>query len=64
MGVFFLVLLGAALLAVLASLLAGVFVMARGGETDRVWSNRLMRLRVGLQGLALVLFLLALMTQA
>lgn len=59
-----LVLVGAALLAVLASLLAGVFVMARGGERDRLWSNRLMRLRVGLQGLALVLFLLALMTQA
>lgn len=59
-----LVLLGAALLAVLASLLAGVFVMARGGERDRLWSNRLMRLRVGLQGLALILFLLALMTQA
>ena len=60
----FLILLGIALLAVLASLLAGVFVMARGGEADRHWSNRLMRLRVGLQGLALVLFLLALMTQA
>lgn len=64
MSGFLLFLLGLALLAVLGSLLAGVFVMARGGDTDRRWSNRLMRLRVGLQGVALVLFLLALMTQA
>ncbi len=64
MSGFLLVLLGVTLLAVLGTLLAGVFVMTRGGETDRRWANRLMRLRVGLQGVALVLFLLILMTQA
>lgn len=64
MSGFLLVLLGVTLLAVLGTLLAGVLVMARGGETDRRWANRLMRLRVGLQGLALALFLLILMTQA
>jgi ABC-type branched-subunit amino acid transport system permease subunit len=57
-------LLGAALLSVLASLLAGVIVMARGGQGDARQSNRLMRLRVILQGIALVLFVLAMLTQA
>ena len=64
MSGFFLILLGIAMLALLASLLAGVFFMARGGEANRRNSNRLMRLRVGLQGLAIVLFILALITQA
>lgn len=60
----FLILMGIAMLALLASLLAGLFFMARGGEANRRHSNRLMRLRVGLQGLAIVLFILALVTQA
>lgn len=64
MSGFFLILMGVAMLALLASLLAGLFVMARGGEANRRHSNRLMRLRVGLQGLAIVLFILALVTQA
>lgn len=64
MSGFFTILLGLAMLAVLASLLIGVFFMAKGGEADRRWSNRLMRLRVILQGVALVLFILALITQA
>jgi hypothetical protein len=63
MSGFFLILMGIAMLALLASLLAGVFFMARGGEANRRNSNRLMRLRVGLQGLAIVLFILALITQ-
>lgn len=64
MSSFFLILLGIAMLALLASLLAGVFFMARGGEANQRNSNRLMRLRVGLQGIAIVLFILALITQA
>ncbi|HYD70068.1 twin transmembrane helix small protein [Azospirillum sp.] len=64
MSGFFTILLGLAMLAVLASLLIGVFFMAKGGEADRRWSNRLMRMRVILQGVALVLFILALITQA
>lgn len=64
MSGFFLILMGMAMLALLASLLAGLFFMARGGEANRRHSNRLMRLRVGLQGLAIVLFILALLTQA
>ncbi len=62
MSGFFLILLALAMLAVLASLLAGVFLMARGGESNERHSNRLMRLRVTLQGVALVLFLLAILT--
>ncbi|HYH21526.1 MAG TPA: twin transmembrane helix small protein [Azospirillum sp.] len=64
MSGFFTILLGLAMLAVLASLLIGVFFMAKGGEGNLRWSNRLMRMRVILQGVALVLFILALMTQA
>ena len=60
----FLILLGIAMLALLASLLLGLFFMARGREADRLNSNRMMRLRVALQGLAIVLFILALVTQA
>ncbi|WP_431860042.1 twin transmembrane helix small protein [Azospirillum sp.] len=64
MSGFFLILMGLAMAALLASLFAGLFFMARGGESDRRNSNRMMRLRVGLQGLAIVLFILALITQA
>ena len=53
------VFLGLALFAVLAVLLAGVFSMAKGGEFNRKYGNKLMRWRVGLQGLALLLFALA-----
>ena len=59
MDALFPVLIGLALAAVLAVLLAGVFSMAKGGEFSRKYGNKLMRWRVGLQGLALVLFALA-----
>jgi len=64
MSGFFLILMGLAMAALVVSLLAGVFFMAHGGEANRRYSNRLMRLRVALQGLAIVLFILALITQA
>jgi hypothetical protein len=35
-----------------------VIAMARGGEFNRKYGNKLMRARVALQGLAIVLFLL------
>ncbi len=41
----------------LAVLFAGVFAMARGGEFNRKWGNKLMRARVGTQGLAILLLL-------
>lgn len=40
-------------------LLAGMVVMAMGGEVNRKYSNRIMTLRVAAQGLALVILLIA-----
>ena len=55
----FFVLLILAMLAVLATLFVGLFAMAQGGEFNRRHGNRLMRLRVLLQGIALILFIAA-----
>lgn len=44
-----------ALIAVLIVLLTGVFGMLRGGRFNKLYGNKLMRLRVALQGLAVVL---------
>lgn len=44
----------AAMAAVLVVLLIGVFSMARGGEFRDRWSNKLMRLRVLLQAIAIL----------
>ncbi len=46
-----------ALAGTLAVLIAGVFTMARGGEFNRKWGNKLMRARVATQGLAILLLL-------
>ena len=45
------------LIAVLVVLLTGVFGMLRNGNFNKQYGNKLMRLRVGLQGLAVVLIL-------
>jgi hypothetical protein len=50
------------MLAVLGALGLGLFSMARGGAFARKYGNRLMQLRVFLQGAALVLFALAVLT--
>ena len=44
-----------ALAAVATTLAVGVFSLARGGEFRRAWSNRLMRLRVALQFVAILI---------
>ncbi|GFZ85977.1 twin transmembrane helix small protein [Elstera cyanobacteriorum] len=62
MSTIFLVLLGAAMLAVLATLFMGLFAMARGGTGTGAKQNKLMQMRVGFQALALVLFVLALIS--
>ena len=43
----------------LGALFVGLFAMVRGGEFNDKYGNRMMRLRVILQGVALVLFVLA-----
>ena len=49
---------GVAMFAVLASLFAGLFSMARGGAFNDRWGNRLMRARVASQGTAIALIVL------
>jgi len=49
-----------ALIATLAALGTGVVSMVRGGEFDRKHGNQLMFARVGFQGLAILLLLVAL----
>ena len=62
MSTILLVLLGAAMLAVLATLFIGLFTMARGGAGSAVKQNKLMQMRVGFQAAAIVLFVLALIS--
>ena len=49
-----------ALVAVAAILIAGLVVMAIGGEAAGKWSNRLMRYRVLAQAVAIMVLLLVL----
>ena len=44
-----------AILAVTATLGFGIYSLHKGGDEDRSRSNKLMRLRVGLQAVAIVL---------
>jgi hypothetical protein len=60
-GVFFVLTL-AAMAAVLGALGIGLYFMTREGQEARKQSNKWMRIRVMLQGLALILFALAAMT--
>jgi hypothetical protein len=63
MSNFFFALVIISMLAVLATLLTGVIGMARGGTFNARYGNKLMRLRVLLQGVTLLLFALAVMTR-
>jgi hypothetical protein len=49
------ILLGVALVAVVAVLALGFYALFRGGEFGRRWSNKLMQLRVAIQFVAIVL---------
>jgi hypothetical protein len=50
------VLLAIAMFATVGALMTGLVSMLVGGDFNARWSNRLMRARVTLQGVALVLF--------
>ncbi|MCX8231859.1 MAG: twin transmembrane helix small protein [Alphaproteobacteria bacterium] len=52
------VLLAFVLFAVLAVLIFGIIAMARGGEFNRKYGNKMMRWRVAIQALAIALVLL------
>ena len=47
----------AAMIAAVGALLLGLVSMAKGGEFNRKYGNKLMRLRIVLQGLAILLFI-------
>ncbi|MAZ76490.1 MAG: hypothetical protein CMH31_04220 [Micavibrio sp.] len=55
----FFILLAIAMILVLVSLVVGLISMIKGGEFNKKYGNKLMRLRVTLQGVALGLFVLA-----
>ena len=57
-GIFFYLAIGASI-AVLAVLLFGIGTFARGGEFNRKWSNKIMRLRLLAQFIAVILILIA-----
>ena len=63
MSRFFFILMAIAMLLVLASLVVGIIAMIKGGEFNKKYGNKLMRMRVTLQGLALGLFALAVWAQ-
>lgn len=54
------ILLPATLIIVFATLCFGVYAMFRGGDFGRSWSNRMMRLRVLTQFIAVVVIMAAL----
>ena len=55
MGTLINILIGVAMLAVVASLVIGVLSMLKGGEAGRANSNRFMRYRVMAQAVAVIL---------
>lgn len=63
MSSFLLVLVVIGLAATLGTLFVGVFSMGRGGEFNKRNSNRLMRLRVILQGFTVIVFVLYLLAR-
>ncbi len=63
MSQFFFILMALAMLLVLLSLIVGIVGMVKGGEFNKKYSNKMMRMRVTLQGLALALFVIAVWAQ-
>lgn len=63
MSNFFFVLMLIAMLAVVASLTIGLVVMAKGGEANKKFGNKLMQARITLQGIAILLFILAVISR-
>ncbi|MDF2095445.1 twin transmembrane helix small protein [Aquibaculum arenosum] len=62
MSAFMIVLMVIAMLITLGVLFAGLFSMARGGEFNKKYGNKLMRYRILAQGAALLLFAIAMLS--
>jgi len=54
------IVLGLSMLAVAVVLFWGVITMARGGEYNAKWSNKIMRYRIVFQGIAILIFVVIL----
>jgi hypothetical protein len=63
MSIFFFALGGVFALATLATLLTGVVGRGKGGAFNDKFGNKLMRMRVILQGLAIACFVIGLLTR-
>ncbi len=61
MSTAFFILMSIAMAAVLVVLILGIVSMAKGGEFNRKYGNKLMQARVMCQGLAIAFFLLAIL---
>ena len=59
MHMFFIVLIAVSSIALLAIIVLGVISMLRGGEFNEKYGNLLMRARGGLQGLVILLLVMA-----
>lgn len=57
------ILLFVSMIGVVIALTAGIVLMARGGEVNRKYGNRLMQSRVWLQGIALALLAILFMNK-
>jgi hypothetical protein len=51
------ILVPVSVLAVLGILIAGIYTLFKGGDVSRTWSNKLMRLRVVAQFVAILVLL-------
>ena len=58
----FIIMMIVAMFATLASLGVGLFSMVKGGDFNKKHGNKIMQMRVALQGLAILLFALAFIT--
>lgn len=59
MSSFFTIAIPVALIAVMATLMVGIYSLFRGGDFGRSYSNKLMRLRVVLQFVAVLVLVAA-----
>ena len=59
---FFPIAIVGAMIAAVGALLLGVVSMAKGGEFNKKYGNNLMRARVALQGLAILLLIIFMLT--
>jgi xanthine/uracil permease len=62
METFFPIAIVGAMIAAVGALLLGIVSMAKGGEFSKKYGNKLMRARVALQGLAILLFIVFMLT--